>query len=1151
MRTLRFFWTCSVVMLIGSALALAQTGSIQGIVTDSTGGVVPGAEITVRNLGTNASRMVLSSDVGTYAAPDLAIGHYEIMVKKASFKVFHVENLQLTVAQALTVNARLEPGAVTEQVDVRARLFQDVDLETSQVSNLVDQSQIEGLPLITRNPYRLVLLSQGTVLTNSPLGGITVNGSRERNNNFLLDGVDNNDTSVPGIIGGVLDMNPDSTQEFRVITNNFNPEFGRNTGSIVDVVSRSGTNSFHGGAYEFGRWNGFGGARDWFNPASQGPQNPYVRNQFGYSVGGPIRKDKTFIFFNQEFHRFVTSLTNSVTVPTAAFKTGVFTYIDPNGNAVPVDLRPGATPGSNSQNPNDLPLDQTMQKVLALYPNPTVSNGDGFSGQLLFPSKSQENTYLTVAKIDHHFNDRHTLSLRYGYDHFYDPDPSHRDLLPGGVGSFSEKAIKDGLAASLTSTFRSNLINNLSFGWSHIYANFACTGLRVVDSISQSDGTLDRFGNGRDYVMDPFSNFGCTQGYDNAYRTTGTVSYSDDISWVRGAHTFKFGGDFRSVGESGPSNFFARRQVSLDPVLLGFSNPIYDPINVANSTASLEDAAAALYGLVFEDFNGEYFNKTAVRQPTDNKLFRQHELDGYAQDTWRVRPNLTVNFGLRYQFNGVPYERNANFSNLLTDPASFPVVLSIVGPGTGKQLYHNDYSGIEPRIGFSWDPWNSGKTSIRAAFGIFHDRVFGNLFENARGNPPLEQDYLQFPVQTVNSALPAGGSYNGFPNLVGGFPAVLPDTTPSANIPDHAALAPIIFDTHFRPLSSNNWSFGVQHQLSGNDTAEVSYVGSKGTHLYMQVDGNPPNPALVAQLVSYCSNPNNVFGCTPDQVSNFNLYFGGDFGILPFNAVAHNAMYQPFYQRSVGDSLYNALQLKLTHRVTHGLQVQGVYTWSHALDDATDPLAPALGNHTYPRNSLNIRQDWGNSDNDVRHVAAISYIWQVPVGRGSSYLNRGMLGRVFEGIELSGITSIHSGHPFEIVSNTDSQRTGIVAWGELIGNPYAPGRNSGLAGEKAFFTNPVAFGEPPYGGPSNIGRNQFYGPKYVDFDMALAKNFKLTERFQLKMRFEGYNVFNHPQFSNPGNNVGSPLLGVITSTLSQPDGTTSARQIQAALKLNF
>jgi len=264
MQRLRFLCG-SIFLALAATFALAQTGSIQGTVTDSVGAVVQGAEITVKNLGSNAARTVTSGGTGAFSIQSLPPGPYDVTVKMASFKTFHVSDIDLTVGQVLPLNVQLEPGAVSEEVQVQADQIPDVDLETAQVSNLVDERSIKELPLMTRNPYELVLLSPGTSQTNTSLGGYSVNGSRERNNNFLLDGVDNNDTSVPGVVGGVLSANPDSTQEFRVITNSFNAEYGRNTGAIVDVVTKSGTNSFHGGAYEFGRWNAFGGARDWFN----------------------------------------------------------------------------------------------------------------------------------------------------------------------------------------------------------------------------------------------------------------------------------------------------------------------------------------------------------------------------------------------------------------------------------------------------------------------------------------------------------------------------------------------------------------------------------------------------------------------------------------------------------------------------------------------------------------------------------------------------------------------------------------------------------------------------------------------------------------------------------------------------------------------
>ncbi len=1187
----------SVVMVVLLSVVLplqvhAQSASISGTVTDSTGAVVQNAQVTARNLATNLARTTNSSSTGAYSITNLEVGAYEITVKKDGFRTFRLPSVTLTVAQVSTIDASLVTGATSEEVTVRADTAAPIDLETSQVSNLVDQEQMKDLPLITRDPYSLVLLSPGTSQTNTGLGGFTVNGSRERNNNFLLDGVDNNDTSVPGIPDGALNANPDSTQEFRIITNNFNAEYGRNTGAIIDVVTKSGTNAFHGGAYEFGRWNGFGGARDWFNPAidangNHTTMNPYVRNQFGYSIGGPIIKNKTFFFFNEELDRFRTTLTNQSIVPTAAFKTGKFNLN--NNPATPVDLtQSGVNNGTPtllqqfgaSQTIPAAPADPTMQKVFALYPNPTIDNGDGYTGTLLFPSSSQQNSYNTVAKIDHHFTERETLSLRYGYDHFFDPNPSHNDILPGNVGGVSEKAISQGLAANLVSTLTNNLVNSFTFGWNHLYSTFGCTGISTVDSPIPS---TDQFGNGWDFDTNPFTSIGCTALVsDGQFRKTGTTSYTDTLSWVHGNHTFKFGADFRNVGEQGANSFFSRRQVGLaSSTNLGLSFVT----GVPGADTNLNDAAAAYYGFVWQDFNGEFFNKAAARQSTDNKHFRQHEYDWFAQDNWKIRHNLTLNLGLRYQLDGVPYEEGANFSNLLENPASpAPLTMSVVGPGTGKQLYNSDYSNIEPRVGFSWDPWKNGKTAVRGAFGVFHDRVFGNLFGNARGNPPFEQDYILNPVDTVNNfyngeiATALGIPFTGAP-----FPLPAPPTTtPSAIIPDGAQLAPVLFDVHFRNTASNSWNLGIQRELPGNNVIDLAYVGSEGHHIYREVDGNPPVPALVNQLLAICSsptNPQNTTGCTDDEVIKTNLYLGADRGILPFNAVVSNALVQPFYQRSVGNSIFNSLQAKITHRMNHGVQVQGSYTWAHSIDDSNDPLVPAAGNRGFPRNSLDLSEERGNSDNDVRHVAVINYIWEVPLGRGKGYLSNGMVGKIFEGMQFAGITTAETGHPFDVFGSTDMERTGLSGRADLVGNPFStPGGNQ-TPGLKTWFNNTaqsssnvgvfgafslrcssptVCDGAPAFDGPGNIGRNHFYGPGFVDFDLAFTKTMRFTERVNAQLRVEGYNIFNHPHFNNPGadaaaigNLVGSPIFGQITSTATRPDSTTSARQMQVALKVNF
>src|ERR1700746_1371639 len=358
MNLLRRFFLLST-LLVPAFLFAQTTGTIQGPVTDPTGAVVDQATVTATNLSTNATRSATTSASGFYSIPNLVPAAYTIKFEKQGFTSVDIKSATLTTAQVLTLNASLKLGSVKETIEVNGAAVAPVETESTQLSTLLPNKTITDLPLLTRNPYELVLLSPGTNLNLDFTGGISVNGSRDRNNNFLLDGVDNNDTSVPGGSSGVLAINPDSTQEFRVITDTFNAEYGRNTGAIIDVVTRSGTNGLHGDVYEFGRYNALG-ARSFFNNRPD-PQDPYVRNQFGGSVGGPIIKNRTFFFINGEYQRFRTTLTEHTVLPTKEFKSGIFTT-----NGVQVDV---TTPGG-AHNLTGLSLDPTIAKVFALVPNP-------------------------------------------------------------------------------------------------------------------------------------------------------------------------------------------------------------------------------------------------------------------------------------------------------------------------------------------------------------------------------------------------------------------------------------------------------------------------------------------------------------------------------------------------------------------------------------------------------------------------------------------------------------------------------------------------------------------------------------------------------------------------------------------------------------
>jgi len=1138
-----------VAVFVAPTAVQAQTASITGTVNDATGAMVPSAKVTARNTETNSARSTQTTDTGTYRITNLMPGIYEVLFEKQGFQTLRFSRVSLTVDQVLTLDAKVEVSAVSQTMEVNAQSMAPVELENAQISNVVDSRRITELPLIVRDPYQLILLSPGVIQSNSGLGGFSVNGQRERNNNFLLDGVDNNDTEVPGIAGGITSLNPDATQEFRVITTNFLPEFGRNTGAIIDIVTKSGTNHLHGNAYWFGRYTALA-ARDFFNhnlDSTTGtiePQAPFVRNDFGASAGGPIRKDKTFWFSNYEGQRFVTTLINTSTLPAPAFKSGLFTF-----GAKTVDVRTPSSPN----NAAGFPLDPTIQRILALYPTPNAGAVDDIRSQFHFGSASRQRTDNATVKIDHNFTTNHRLSGRYVFNRFVDPNPFHTDFLPG-LDSISTFQRTQNLSANFTSNFGPAIINELRLGGNRTNLQFGCNGISTFNSF----GPLDPFKRGRDYNLPSISGFGCfSLGDSNGQaRFTGTYTTADALTYLHGKHTYKSGFEFRKVYSNSFDDFSARAALEFDVFSLfgpGNASINLDPANpcVGNEPADLFRARCGstvlqnmgwmLFGTVSSHSQTQFFDKSGVRAGDDLRGFRQREVRVFVQDSWKAAPHLTVNYGLAWAFYGVPFEVNDNLSTLFADPTGLaPFTFSIVGRAKGARLYHNYSKNWEPGVGIAWDPFKKGKTVIRTGYGISHDRTFGNLFGNARGNPPFQVGFQDFPGDILpNIALPPALKASAVVNQGDGF-------------------TPIIFDQNFRNPVTQSWTLDVQHELLRNVTLDVAYVGNHSTHAFRQLDGNPPQPALVAALEAFCvpTNPNNVRGgpfnlsrpCTQATLQGINLWFGKEFGRLPFDAVNNNAFFQAFLQRSIANSIYHGLQVKVTKQMSHGFQIQGAYTYSHSIDDASDPLVPAAGNRTFPRNSLNLRPERGNSDFDIRHRLVINYIYEFPLGRNRSYLQDGVLGRVLEGWQISGITTFSGGLPFDIFGNRDSQHTGVSDRANLIGDPRQP------SGVDKTFTGPnvAAFALTPFGRASNLTRNQFYGPGLNHFDLVIMKTTSITERLKLDLRSEFYNIFNRTEFTQPGNNIANPgTFGQSTSELGRADGTSGARQIQFALKLNF
>jgi hypothetical protein len=610
---------------------------------------------------------------------------------------------------------------------------------------------------------------------------------------------------------------------------------------------------------------------------------------------------------------------------------------------------------------------------------------------------------------------------------------------------------------------------------------------------------------------------------------------------TKSAHTFKFGGEFRNIKDANYDNFFSRNSLTLTNYS-DFGAPSYsfngDP-NSPNFT-DFEDLVWGPTGAIANEFQNQFFNRAGVRTPNDLTRFVQREWAIFAQDTWKLTPRFTAILGLRYEFNGVPFERDGNFSNFYGD-ASAPAPpqgfeFTLVGPGTGHQLYKDSWDLVEPRVGFAWDPRGDGRTAIRGGFGIFHDRLFDNLFGNAKSNPPFQVPFNAFPFDG-SAATPTASNSPAPPTL-----------TPSRFVQDGSFVEPVLIDGNLKLPGSEAWNIGIERQLGQHLTGQINYVGSHSTHVLREIDGAPPQPALVQQLLQQ--------GVPENLLQRTNLYTGGTLadGTTRFNpAVNNQAFFHTLLQTGRASSNYNAIQASFTEQL-NGLFATLGYSYAHSLDDGSDPLTPGAGGSGLPRNTFDLRSEYGNSDFDVRHRATVAVTYELPIGHGKQFLANGLLGRVFEGIQLSGIEQAQTGLPFDLRGTVDNLHTGVNNRPQLIGKPYPSNRGSLVPAGRITGPAASAFANAPFDQSVSIRRNKFYGPSFINTDVVFQKTQTLRESVKLVFRAESYNLLNHPNFNSPAAGslvVGSNTFGVSTSEIGQNDGTTGARQIQGALKIVF
>jgi hypothetical protein len=1163
-----------------SVSGFAQTGSgeIRGTVTDSNGAAIPGASVEVTNDNTGEKQTVTSNDAGVYVVPQLKVGTYTVVANQTGFASATVKSVSVSVAFSSETNLTLNAGGGVANVTIQSGdSATTVNTNDQQLSTLLDNKKILDLPLLNRDPNSLVLLAPGATQTTSGLGGFSINGSRERNNNFLVDGVDNNDTEVPGIPGGVATPNIDATQEFRVVTGSFNADLGRNTGGIISVATKGGTNDFHGGTYIYYRSDRFA-ARNFFD--TTGAADPLQQKQFGASIGGPIRKDKAFFFFNYEGERQSLGSEQVRLVPSANARLGILNTPAP---------RPGCpqcvgTIDINELSPNNkygFPVNPAVLAILnRIYPLP---NGDlsnlingvvpGALDTYAFGYTQKNTTNSIATRVDYRFNSKHSFTGSYNYNTGrFDVGA---ETFPGLGDTIITPQRSSLVSLTLVSTFSPTLVNEAHFGLNRLKANFYGTGdngvpntlFDAINSAFNAQGypLAAPFGGANGQRIDLLGT-GITGlgGFDSQRRFTGTTSAGDSITWVKGNHTFKMGGEFRWVYSNSDTNFgrgeediFSYPTLTGDNLLLdNMGNPINPLANAG--TGALNNYASFYYALVVEQTQSQYFNKAGARTNNDFRGFRTREWDVYGQDQWKIRSNLTLNLGLRYEKQGVPYEVNGQLSTLVNqDPSGFEPVggfrFSLVGKGNAGQLYLPDNNNFAPRFGFNYSPaFTHGliakltggpeKTSIRGGYGVYYDRIFGNLFSNSRGNPPFQQDFFDIPEDTLdninrpptqNSSPVVPGDAEIFPNLF-----ALPGNNQ--------------FQKKFAIPYEQKWSFGFQRSFGNDLLLEADYFGGKGTDELRVIDGQLTSDPRVSAVTGV---PTPIVSSLTSNILNGRL---------------NDAFFQVALNLADGFSTYNSLQTRLSKRLTNTRFGTGTfevaYTWSHSIDNATDGLVAQPGERSFPRDSSGFAggfNERGNSGFDVRHRVVANFDYDLPFKFDNRWMEK-----AFGGFTLAGIFSIQSGVPYSIFGNRDSQGTGLSGRAD-----YGNGTNnllvSSLPPDPRTQTGPVRqmFGNPCpadahavvnpttgattcpgtnlIGRQGSTGRNTFRGPSFNEFNLSILKHIPITEKVALRFQADFFNLFNRVNFNIPDNAINDQTFGRSLSIVGNP------RIIQFAARLDF
>ncbi|HZS49641.1 MAG TPA: TonB-dependent receptor [Bryobacterales bacterium] len=1098
MRFLKIMNLVLVVLLWGlPAWAQIDTGTITGTVTDPTGAVVPKAVVTATNEATNVSTTTQTNSQGQYVLSGLKVGTYSVSAELAGFRKIVRTGLELHVQERLAVDLALQVGEVTQAVEVSAGT-PVLETQSADMGNVVEQRRVVDLPLNGRHYEDLALLAPGVFprpgTGNPSPARFNVNGNFSLHNYFALDGVDNN-TAGEGLFGGspqIIQPPPDAIQEFKVQTRTYSAEFGTAQGAVINAALKSGTNQLHGDLYHFLR-NSALDANDFFANTAGIKKGNFVRNEGGFTVGGPVYlpgvydgRDKTFFFSDFSFLRIRKAQTLAATVPTPAMKKGDFSGLASLKDPSSVIPSEGGCIVNNVIQQRC--IDPVGLAYANLYPDPTVPGP--FTGQANYFANASvpTNSNLVDAKIDERASDKDSMFVRYSY---YKPVAlvevgPFTAVNPLSTGGFTANnpVTSQQAATSWTHVFSPTLVNEARFSFSR--RNAAETPFSPPGSAADKVG-LKNVPNTPLSSGIPAMNVGGfpklgTSEWRPQFQVSQVWQALDNLSMVKGKHSFKYGFEWKRYTQNTLDIRAPQGAMTVD-------NNLYVG---ASGTSSFAGLANLLLG------NVTTFNLSSP--------FVYHDyMNGtnfYAQDTWRLTSTFTLNYGVRYEYFTPWIERDNHTSNF--DSANGGrVILASNGGVFQRALVNPDKNNFAPRVGFAYNP--TKRVVVRGGFGVFYQAY------DVVGSESVVQ---LNPPQFIDTAIGVGPTQPPVFFLRNGYPTLSPPS-----ITDPKFLTQIQFramDQNMRSPYVEQASLGVQFDLGHDTVFELSGVGNYA-HKVRKLRN------LNQGILTTYGNPASV--------------------VFPYQPTFGNGFIE--YLAANGDTNFHALEMRVEKKYSNGLSFLASYTWSKSLGDVLDNLSAGFsgGVQVFPQNAYNNRADYGPSAFDQRHRFVLSYVYELPWGKGKHWLNGpGPVTYALGNWQINGITTFSTGAALTATAPASLSGTAPNGGANARANCLSPVTTGGPL--NAWFSK-SSFGIPAAGTFGTCGPNTFYGPGLNNWDFSAFKKFPVTESKYFEFRSEFFNLWNHPQFAPPNTSVTSGGFGQITS-LQVP-----TREIQMALKFYF